>query len=47
MSVYSVVNFLAFIHLNYILGLSKVVSFNFASESETMDWTEAWHDLHV
>ena len=39
-SVYSVVNVLAFIHLNYRLGLSKAVRFNFLSESETMAWAE-------
>ena len=44
-SVYSVVNVLAFIHLNYVLGLSKAVSFNFPSETETMTWTEAYDKL--
>ena len=35
------VNFSAFIHLNYILGLSKAVSLKFPFVSETMAWTEA------
>ena len=36
------VNFLAFIHLNNRLGLTK---FNFLSESETMAWAEAYDKL--